>query len=243
MDIKVKDFIHYLKYDLGWNIAGVSCDGYQSLMLLQSLKLDGFNTKEVSMDIIKNKECVGYTIFRNTLVEQRIKLIKCHTLLKEITNLEKNETTGKIDHPKQTTKILDDGTKIKSVGKDISDSLGGAVYNAILSVDLNELDYMENVTIANNSDMTTISGSNNVADELFGFSQNFDGSISLNKDFDNSDNQDEDINTQIDEEINKTINQNRLVVNKIKQNNKTNLSDQEILDMYDELNNDGFIIM
>ena len=103
---------------------------------------------------------------------------------------------------------------------------------------------MENVTIANNSDMTTISGSNNVAaDELFGFSQNFDGSISLNKDFNNSDNQDEDINTQIDEEINKTINQNRLVVNKIKQNNKTNLSDQEILDMYDELNNDGFIIM
>lgn len=241
--IKVKDFIHYLKYDLGWNIAGVSCDGYQSLMLLQSLKLDGFNTKEVSMDIIKNKECVGYTIFRNTLVEQRIKLIKCHTLLKEITNLEKNETTGKIDHPKQTTKILDDGTKIKSVGKDISDSLGGAVYNATLSVDLNELDYMENVTIANNSDMTTISGNNNVADELFGFSQNFDGSISLNKDFNNSDNQDEDINTQIDEEINKTINQNRLVVNKIKQNNKTNLSDQEILDMYDELNNDGFIIM
>lgn len=241
--IKVKDFIHYLKYDLGWNIAGVSCDGYQSLMLLQSLKLDGFNTKEVSMDIIKNKECVGYTIFRNTLVEQRIKLIKCHTLLKEITNLEKNETTGKIDHPKQTTKILDDGTKIKSVGKDISDSLGGAIYNATLSVDLNELDYMENVTIANNSDMTTISGSNNVADELFGFSQNFDGSISLNKDFNNSDNQDEDINTQIDEEINKTINQNRLVVNKIKQNNKTNLSDQEILDMYDELNNDGFIIM
>lgn len=242
--IKVKDFIHYLKYDLGWNIAGVSCDGYQSLMLLQSLKLDEFNTKEVSMDIIKNKECVGYTIFRNTLVEQRIKLIKCHTLLKEITNLEKNETTGKIDHPKQTTKILDDGTKIKSVGKDISDSLGGAVYNATLSVDLNELDYMENVTIANNSDMTTISGSNNVAaDELFGFSQNFDGSISLNKDFNNSDNQDEDINTQIDEEINKTINQNRLVVNKIKQNNKTNLSDQEILDMYDELNNDGFIIM
>lgn len=24
--IKVKDFIHYLKYDLGWNIVGVSCD-------------------------------------------------------------------------------------------------------------------------------------------------------------------------------------------------------------------------
>ena len=108
--IKVKDFIHYLKYDLGWNIAGVSCDGYQSLMLLQSLKLDGFNTKEVSMDIIKNKECVGYTIFRNTLLEKRIKIIKCPTLIKEITNLEKNETSGKIDHPKQ---CLTGDTKIR----------------------------------------------------------------------------------------------------------------------------------
>lgn len=72
--IKVKDFIHYLKYTLGWNIAGVSCDGYQSLMLLQSLKLDGFEVKEVSMDIVKNKEDIGYTSFRNVLVEQRIKL-------------------------------------------------------------------------------------------------------------------------------------------------------------------------
>ena len=106
--IKVKDFLHYLKYDLGWNIAGVSCDGYQSLMLLQSLKLDGFETKEVSMDILKNKECVGYTTFRNVLVEQRIKLLKLQELIKEITNLEKNETTGKIDHPKlnQLERIL-----------------------------------------------------------------------------------------------------------------------------------------
>lgn len=115
--IKVKDFIHYLKYDLGWNIAGVSCDGYQSLMLLQSLKLDGFNTNEVSMDIVKNKECVGYTTFRNVLVEQRIKLLKLEELIKEITKLEKNETTGKIDHEKQSIKILDDGTKVKSTRK------------------------------------------------------------------------------------------------------------------------------
>ena len=132
--IKVKDFLHYLKYTLGWNIAGVSCDGYQSVMLLQSLKLDGFVTSEVSMDLLKNKECVGYTIFRNVLVEKRIKLLKLQELIKEITNLEKNETTGKVDHPKQTTKILDDGTKVKSVGKDISDSLGGAIYNATSSV-------------------------------------------------------------------------------------------------------------
>lgn len=107
--IKVKDFLHYLKYDLGWNVAGVSCDGYQSLMLLQSLKLDGFEVREVSMDIVdtKKKECVGYTSFRNTLVEQRIKLLNLHELIREITNLEKNESTGKVDHPRQSIKIVD----------------------------------------------------------------------------------------------------------------------------------------
>lgn len=108
--IKVKDFLHYLKYDLGWNIAGVSCDGYQSLMLLQSLKLDGFTVKEVSMDIVKNKEDVGYTVFRNVLIEQRIKLLKLNELIKEITNLERNELTGKVDHPKQ---CLTGDTKIR----------------------------------------------------------------------------------------------------------------------------------
>lgn len=109
--IKVKDFIHYLKYTLGWNIAGVSCDGYQSLMLLQSLKLDGFEVKEVSMDIVKNKEDIGYTSFRNVLVEQRIKIINLHTLIKELTSLEKNDATGKVDHPRQSIRILEDRYK------------------------------------------------------------------------------------------------------------------------------------
>lgn len=83
-------------------------------MLLQSLTLDGFTCKEVSMDKLKDKECVGYTIFRNTLVEQRIKLIKLETLFKEITNLEKNEDTGRVDHPPQQTKVLDDRNQSKN---------------------------------------------------------------------------------------------------------------------------------
>ena len=234
--IKVKDFIHYLKYDLGWNIAGVSCDGYQSLMLLQSLKLDGFNTKEVSMDIIKNKECVGYTIFRNTLVEKRIKLLKLHELTKEITNLEKNETTGKIDHPKQVTRILDDGTKVKSVGKDISDSLGGAVYYATLDVDINELDFMDSITITDGN--VSISGSQNLANQFFGVSQNYDGSITLNSQATES------VEQNISKEIQQEILNNQKVIKQIKESNPhTKLSNQEILDMYDSFNNDGFFII
>lgn len=233
--IKVKDFIHYLKYELGWNIVGVSCDGYQSLMLLQSLKLDGFNTKEVSMDILKNKECVGYTTFRNVLLEQRIKLIKLHTLLKEITNLEKNETTGKIDHPKQSVKILEDGTKVKSVGKDLSDSLGGAIYNAVLSVNLDELDYMESVTITDS--MVTLPSRNNLADSYFGISHNLDGTISMIQPTQKTT---EDI---ISQEIQNSINDTHNILDNLKkQNPNTKLSDQQLKDLYSDFTSGDFVI-
>lgn len=226
--IKVKDFIHYLKYELGWNICGVSCDGYQSLMLLQSLRIDGFETKEVSMDIVKNKEDVGYTNFRNVLVEQRIKLIKLHELIKEITSLEKNDTTGKVDHPKQSTKILSDGTKVKSVGKDISDSLGGAIYNAVLSVDLNELDYMDNVTITN-SGMLTLGTNDNQISRLFGYETAPDGTVRMIDNEPTVSDPDELLSAQINKEVNK----NREILGRIKkQNPNTKLTDQEILDMY-----------
>lgn len=235
--IKVKDFIHYLKYELGWNIAGVSCDGYQSLMLLQSLKLDGFDTKEVSMDILKNKECVGYTTFRNVLVEQRIKLLKLTELIKEITNLEKNETTGKIDHPKQTTKILSDGTKVKSVGKDISDSLGGAIYNAVLSVDVNELDYLENVTIADAN--VTLQSNQNIADQYFGITMNPNGVVTMT----DENSKTEDLDDQISDAIQKQISGTQHVLQQIKDSNpNTRLSEQQLRDMYDDFSSDGLII-
>ena len=234
--IKVKDFIHYLKYDLGWNIVGVSCDGYQSLMLLQSLKLDGFNAKEVSMDILKNKECVGYTSFRNILIEQRIKLLKLKTLIKEITNLEKNETTGKVDHPRQTVKVLEDGTKVKSVGKDLSDSLGGACYNAILSVNLDELDYIDNVTITNS--ITPLNRSSNIADNIFGIGVDPTTGVTTFMQ--------EQKQTSVDtiqDDINNQIQQNQRKIDAIKQSNPdTKLSDKQLIDLYDNFNNSGFVI-
>ena len=235
--IKVKDFLHYLKYTLGWNIVGVSCDGYQSVMLLQSLKLDGFVTNEISMDLLKNKECVGYTIFRNVLVEQRLKLLKLQTLIKEITNLEKNETTGKVDHPKQTTKILDDGTKIKSVGKDISDSLGGAIYNATLSVKIEELDYLENVTIVDTN--VTLSNTKNIADQYFGINTNANGTISVGPQETKPQNIEEQISSAIQDEIKG----NQTILKRIKEDNpNTKLSEQQLRDLYDDFTGGEFII-
>lgn len=205
--IKVKDFLHYLKYELGWNIAGVSCDGYQSLMLLQSLRLDGFVTNEVSMDILKNKECVGYTAFRNALLEKRINLLNLYELIREITNLEKNETTGKVDHPRQTTTInKETGEKVKSVGKDISDSLGGAIYNAVLSVNLDELDYLDQRILTNdglgNTYIRDMSSANSI-NKKFGFTVDSKGVVHLQDNKSNEDEKQEDINAMISEEMQK----------------------------------------
>ena len=382
--IKIKDFLHYLKYELGWNICGVSCDGYQSLMLLQSLKLDGFNVKEVSMDILKNKECVGYTILRNVLVEQRIKLLKLNELIKETTNLEKNETTGKIDHPKQclagdtkirikgnksktilqllkdfkngktnyvlsynilthkqeyckllnvwytgkrndiykitfdndkyvictsnhpflldgntymdakyletnnilkcydkkvniksveklidveydvydleienthnfaldcgifvhnSIKILDDGTKVKSVGKDIVDSLGGAIYNATLSVNLTELDYLDAVIMTDTLPMLNPLG--NDVNNMFGIT--IDPTTNTYKLMNSTEEDDIDkipisdyIDTQIQEESEKSQN----ILNNIKSSEpNTKLSNDELLNLYDNMFGDNMIII
>lgn len=206
--IKVKDFIHYLKYELGWNIAGVSCDGYQSLMLLQSLKLDGFDAKEVSMDIVdtKKKECVGYTSFRNTLLEKRIYLLDLYELQRELTALEKNESTGKVDHPKQTVKMVN-GEMVKSVGKDIADSLGGAVYNAVLSVNLDELDYLDQKILTQDMMGNTFirnMSNTNMLNKKFGFTVDSKGIVHLedNKKTLNIE-KDEDINAMISEEMQK----------------------------------------
>ena len=104
-------------------------------MLLQSLKLDGFETREVSMDIVKNNEDIGYTTFRNTLVEKRISLLYIHELIREIINLEKNESTGKVDHPRQclvgNTKIrMLDGTSksIEQLLQDKQNNIPNYVY-------------------------------------------------------------------------------------------------------------------
>ena len=151
--------------------------------------------------------------------------------------LEKNETTGKIDHPKQTTKIMADGTKVKSVGKDIADSLGGAVYNAVLSVDLNELDYMENVTVAENSS-TVLNPFENVADQYFGFSKDPMGAIRINEQP-----KDEDPEELVSNAINQEVKNTQNILQQIKKNNQnTKLSDSELMDMYNSIAGDGFVI-
>lgn len=229
---KIRDFIHYLKYDLGWNIAGVSFDGYNSVDMRQQMELDGFKATIISLD----RDDKGYSTFRNALTEKRISMIDINELTKEITALERNATTGKIDHPPQAMR-KENGKVIKSTGKDLADSVCGAVYNASISVDISELDYMEGITLYDSS--VTLSGNQNVADQYFGFTNNnLTGGIQFMNNDDNQPNE-QDIQNEIYNEINNMQN----VINKIKADNpKTNLTNQQIKELYEDFSADDFLI-
>lgn len=121
---KIRNFIYYLRYELGYNIVSVTCDSFQSVDTLQQLSLHGFNTKTLSMD----RSRVPYDTLKNAINEGRLLLPYVPHLEKELLELEDDKVVGKIDHPA-------DGSK------DTADAVAGAVYRS--------LDYKELVSAQN----------------------------------------------------------------------------------------------
>lgn len=113
---KTRDFIYYLRYNLGWNIKGISLDGYQSLDTRQQLITMGFvNTDIVSLDKTPN----GYFSYKSAINEQRVSHLNIPELEFEIINLARDNMTGKIDH--DIDKCFTGDTKIKLVdGRDLT---------------------------------------------------------------------------------------------------------------------------
>ena len=93
---KLIDFIWYLKFELGWNIKAVSTDGYMGQFLRQQITAAGFNQVDyVSLDRTPD----GYLTLLSIFSEQRIAMSKLELLTSELVRLERNNITGKIDHP------------------------------------------------------------------------------------------------------------------------------------------------
>lgn len=93
---KTRQFIYYLK-SIGFNIQGISADGFQSADMLQQLKIAGFNTKLISLD----RSPAGYLAFRAAINEERLNLLDLSgsTVEDELVNLEQDGMSGKVDHP------------------------------------------------------------------------------------------------------------------------------------------------
>lgn len=72
---KTRGFIRWLR-SVGFNIKAVSADTFQSASTLQELQAEGFNTQIISVDRLKDRQCIPYEYFKNVLYEQRIHLYK-----------------------------------------------------------------------------------------------------------------------------------------------------------------------
>ena len=100
---KNRKFIYWLK-DQGFNVKGVSTDTFQSYDLGQQLTALGYNYKQISVDRVEDKICKPYQYLKSTLYEKRIDMYPCKLLVEELTDLERNINTGKVDHPNGSSK-------------------------------------------------------------------------------------------------------------------------------------------
>ena len=112
---KTRQFIYYLKDEVGLNIKKVTTDGFQSVDTRQILSTKGYEVGYTSLD----RSPDGYDGFRSAVLDRRVILLKgCYKLWDELTDLECDNMNRKYDHP---------------IGgsKDISDSLAGAHLDAM----------------------------------------------------------------------------------------------------------------
>ena len=112
---KITAFICWLRRN-GFNIQGISRDQFQSEYMGQILEDQGFNVKKLSLD----RTPEGYMTLRTIIVEQRIDMLHVQLLEDELIQLQRDSTTGHLDHPQFGS-------------KDMSDSFAGAVWNAVQS--------------------------------------------------------------------------------------------------------------
>ena len=91
---KTRQFIYYLR-SIGFNIQGISLDGYQSADMKQMLITQGYDAVILSLD----KSPDGYLALRSAMNDGRIGLIHIDLLERELIQLQRDLKTGKIDHP------------------------------------------------------------------------------------------------------------------------------------------------
>ena len=100
---KVRGIIYQLA-DLGCEFEMISYDSWQSTESVQTLKNECYNADTYSVDI----DATAYEETKMALYDDRLICYEIPMLKKELGSLEKNEKTGKIDHPAGSSKDLGD---------------------------------------------------------------------------------------------------------------------------------------
>lgn len=98
--------------DMGYNIAKVSFDGWNSVDSIQTLKDKGFKAETLSVD----KSLEPYYTFKEAMLDDRLDIYYYKPIIKEVQQLE--EVNGrKVDHPRNGS-------------KDVADAVAGVCYHA-----------------------------------------------------------------------------------------------------------------
>ncbi len=109
---KIVRFVMFLVRELGINISLASCDGYQKSALLQLLKAQQIECKEVSVD----RDDVPYIIFKSAVYDGRVSLYPYTILVDELFELIHYSLQRKVDHPENGS-------------KDVADAVAATVYS------------------------------------------------------------------------------------------------------------------
>ena len=117
---KVRVFINYLRSQ-GVSIALITCDGYQSVDMMQLLTKMGFTVKYASVDKTKDP----YLKLSSNILLGLIKMPRSKILRNELINLQ--NLPKKIDHP---ATVVIDGEQVAG-GKDIADSVASSSFEAV----------------------------------------------------------------------------------------------------------------
>lgn len=133
---KNREFIRWLK-NKGFRIRTITYDTYQSADTGQQLSAEGFDCDTLSVDRTELTDdkiaiCRPYEYLKHAIYEGRLKLYKTDLLFNELVQLEKDYTSGKIDHPPKGS-------------KDQSDAVCGAVYTASKHAEEYAFDYGEDL--------------------------------------------------------------------------------------------------
>lgn len=129
---KNRNFIYWLK-ERGFNIKGITTDTFQSYDTGQTLIAKGYPYSILSVDKVADDHiCRPYQYLKSTIYERRIEIFPSELLRNELTDLERNINTGKVDHT-------------ESGSKDVADSLCGALYNASKNAEEFAYDYGESI--------------------------------------------------------------------------------------------------
>lgn len=111
---KIRNFIYYLRFELGYNLISTTCDSYQSVDSIQQLKLHGFLATTLSVDRSRSP----YDSLKNAINEGRYLMPYIPELEEELLDIEDDKVSGKIDHT-------------ATGSKDISDCCAATLYRSI----------------------------------------------------------------------------------------------------------------